>query len=90
MEYDSIFIGGSGGNLEDLIRKYSLKLKDNGNMVLNFITIDNLYNGMSTLKALNYNTECMQVAISKTKGESYMMMTNNSIFILSGRKRVEE
>ena len=87
-KFDSIFIGGSGGNLEDLIRKYSLKLKNNGNMVLNFITIDNLYKGMSTLKALNYSTECIQVAISKTKGEGYMLFSNNSIFILSGRKKV--
>ena len=89
-KFDAIFIGGSGKNLEDLIRKYSLKLKDNKKIVLNFITIDNLYKGMSTLKAMNYSTECIQVSISKTKGEGYMMLANNSIFILSGRKRVED
>jgi len=90
LHFDSIFIGGSGGNLEEIIRRYSLKLKSKGKIVLNFITIDNLYKGMSTLKAMNYSTECIQVSISKTKGEGYMMLSNNSIFILSGRKRVEE
>jgi len=84
--FDSIFIGGSGGNIEDIIKRYHLKLKSGCNMVLNFITLDNLYKSMSTLKALNYDIECIQVSINKTRGKSYMMSANNSIFILTGTK----
>ena len=88
--FDAIFIGGSGGNIEDIIKRYSLKLKNGRMMVLNFITIDNLYKAMEVLKELRYETSCMMTSISKTRGESYMLFSNNPIFILSGRKMTEE
>ncbi|MCY6372171.1 precorrin-6Y C5,15-methyltransferase (decarboxylating) subunit CbiT [Clostridium ganghwense] len=84
--FDGIFIGGSGGNIEEIIKKYSLKLKKGRKIVLNFITIDNLYKAMNTLRQLEFEVECTQVSISKTKGKSYMLFANNPIFILSGRK----
>jgi cobalt-precorrin-6B (C15)-methyltransferase len=87
-EFDAVFVGGSGGNIEVIIEKYSAKLKPGKNMVLNFITIDNLYRASEELKALNYEVECIQLAISKTKGRSYMLMANNPIFILTAVKRV--
>ncbi len=84
--FDAIFIGGSGGNIEDIIKSYDLKLKSGRNMVLNFITLDNLYKAMSTLKSLDYQVECMQVSVNKSRGKSYMMFSSNSIFILTGTK----
>lgn len=87
--FNGIFVGGSGGNIEEIINKYSLKLKDNGTIVLNFITIDNLYKAMETLKKLQFNVECIQVGISKTRGNSYMMVSNNPIYIISGKKQRE-
>lgn len=84
--FDGIFIGGSGGNLQDIIRKYSLKLKDNGKMVLNFITIDNLYKAMETLKEIGFKVSCAQISVSKTKGSTYMLFSNNPIFIVEAEK----
>ncbi|NMM64662.1 precorrin-6Y C5,15-methyltransferase (decarboxylating) subunit CbiT [Clostridium sp. P21] len=84
--FDAIFIGGSGGNIEKIIKSYDLKLKKGRNMVLNFITLDNLYRAMNTLKALDYNVECAQISVNKSRGKSYMMFSNNSIFILTGTK----
>ena len=88
-EFDGIFVGGSGGNIEEIIKQYSSKLRAGKNIVLNFITIDNLYKAMSTLKELGFHTECLQLSVSKTKGESYMLFANNPIFILTGRKTEE-
>lgn len=85
-EFDGIFVGGSGGNIGEIISIYGSKLKQNKNIVLNFITINNLYKSMETLKSLNYEVECVQIQVSKTKGESYMLMGNNPIFIVSGKK----
>lgn len=85
-EFDAIFVGGSGGDIQEIIRLYSAKLKAGKNMLLNFITIDNLYKAMETLKALNWEIECTQLAVSKTKGQSYMLMANNPIFILKAVK----
>lgn len=84
--FDSIFIGGSGGNIEDIIKEYGKKLMPGGKMILNFITINNLYKAMDALKKLGYKVSCTQVSISKTKGESYMLFGNNPIFIIEGEK----
>ena len=86
-EFDAIFVGGSGGNIADIIEKYGDKLKKGKNIVLNFITINNVYKAMEALKELNYEVECAQVQVSKVKGQSYMLMANNPIFIVSGKKR---
>lgn len=85
-EFDSIFIGGSGGNIEDIIAGYNNKLKAKGTMVLNFITVDNLYKAKEALKNLNYSFEVIQVAVSRGKGNSLMLYANNPIFIIKGTK----
>ncbi|MDD7795234.1 precorrin-6Y C5,15-methyltransferase (decarboxylating) subunit CbiT [Clostridium sp. 'White wine YQ'] len=86
--FDGIFIGGSGGNLEEIISASHKKLKKLGKIVLNFITIDNCYKACEVLKALNYNIEITQVNISKNVKGSYMLTSNNGIFIVSGRKEI--
>lgn len=87
--FDGIFIGGSGGNIEQIIKRYETKLKRNGKIVLNFITIDNLYKAISVLKELDFEVECSQISVSKTRISSYMFFANNPIFILSGKKLME-
>lgn len=85
-EYDAIFIGGSGGNLEDIIKVYSLKLKPRGKIVLNFITIDNFYKAMKILADTGFSVDCSMVSVSKVKGKSNMIFSNNTIFIVDGYK----
>jgi precorrin-6Y C5,15-methyltransferase (decarboxylating) CbiT subunit len=84
--FDAIFIGGSGGGIEQIIEKYGASLKAGGKMVLNFITIDNLYRALDTFKKLSYKIECSQVAVNKAKGKSLMLMANNPIFIVEAEK----
>lgn len=85
-EFDGIFIGGSGGSIEDIIEKFGAMLKSKGKMVLNFITLDNVYKALDKLKKCGYKIECSQVAVSKTKGQSFMLMANNPIFIVTAEK----
>jgi cobalt-precorrin-6B (C15)-methyltransferase len=85
-EFDAIFVGGSGGNIAEIIEKYGSKLRKGKNIVLNFITINNVYKAMEALKGLNYEVECVQLQVSKTKGQSYMLMANNPIFVVSAKK----
>lgn len=84
--YDAIFIGGSGGNLDKIIESCYSKLKNGGNIVLDFITISNVYKSMETLKRLGLNAQCTQISISKTRNKTYMLMANNPIFIVSAEK----
>lgn len=84
--FDAVFIGGSGGNIEDIIKSCFLKLRIGGNIVMNFITIDNMYRAVKILKDIGIETECIQVSVNRAKGSSLMLMASNSIFIVSGRK----
>lgn len=88
--FDSIFIGGSSGELEEIIKLCHDKLNNNGTMVLNFITLNNVHTAMETLKSLGYKIQCTQVSISKTRGQSYMLIALNPIFIVCGKKTIEE
>ncbi|MGG7144881.1 precorrin-6Y C5,15-methyltransferase (decarboxylating) subunit CbiT [Clostridium nigeriense] len=83
LSFDSIFIGGSGGDLELLIEKSDLLLKNKGTLVMNFITLNNAYKGIEKIKSLKYKTEILSVNISKSKENSYMMIANNPIYIIS-------
>jgi cobalt-precorrin-6B (C15)-methyltransferase len=89
-EFDGIFVGGSSGNIESIIEKYGQKLKRGKYMVLNFITIDNVYKAIHVLEALNYETELIQLSISKSKGKSHMLLALNPIFIITARRGKHE
>ena len=80
--FDSIFIGGSGGSLEKIIDMCNKLLIENGTIVMNFITLDNAYKAIEVMKKLNYIIDISQVNISKNRGKSYMMIANNSIYIV--------
>lgn len=87
-EFDGIFIGGSGGSIEAIIKDYYIKLKTYGRFVLNFITLDNVYKAINALKELGCDVECSQISVSKTKGKSLMLFANNPIFIVTAIKKV--
>ncbi|AJA47364.1 putative cobalt-precorrin-6B C(15)-methyltransferase (decarboxylating) [Clostridium pasteurianum DSM 525 = ATCC 6013] len=86
-KFDAVFIGGSGGDIESIIKRYGEKLKLQKNMVLNFITIDNVYRAMHTLKNLEYDVDLIQVSVNRGKGKSCMLVANNPIFILTAVKK---
>lgn len=88
-KFDSIFIGGSGGHLNSIIEKSSKLLKDSGNIVMNFITLDNAYKAMEKMKSLEYDTDVTNVMISKNKKNTFMMTALNPIFIIDGKKNVK-
>ena len=80
--FDSIFIGGSGGSLEKIIEMCSELLIQEGTIVMNFITLDNAYKAIEVMKKLNCIVDISQVNISKNRGQSYMMIANNPIYIV--------
>lgn len=88
--FDTVFIGGSGGNMEEILHTYTAKLKEDGKIVLTFITIKNLYIAYETLENLGYTMACTQVQVSQTRGKSLMLFAQNPIFILWGQKETQD
>lgn len=85
-KFDSIFVGGSGGGLEKIINISNEIIKSRGTLVLNFITLNNAYNAIEVLRNLEYKTEISLVNISKNRENTYMMISNNPIFIVKAFK----
>lgn len=82
LKFDSIFVGGSGGNLEEILLKINAILNKNGTMVMNFITLDNACRAIEVIKKLDYKFEVSLVNISKNRENTLMMIANNPIYII--------
>jgi cobalt-precorrin-6B (C15)-methyltransferase len=82
LKFDSVFIGGSSGHLEEILLKVNDILVENGTLVMNFITLDNAYKAIEVVKNLNYKFEVSLINISKNRGNTLMMIANNPIYII--------
>lgn len=86
-KFDSIFIGGSGGDLEEIISLSDRLLKNKGTVVMNFITLNNAYKAIEFIKTKNYRVDISLVNISNNRGDTFMMIANNPIFIIECRRK---
>lgn len=89
---DKVFIGGSGGNLAEIIEKL-LALNPRVKIVVNAITLETLSQAVETAKKHSLALEITQLYASNSKqvGGYHMMMGQNPIFILTigGKRDVE-
>ncbi|MEC1177105.1 precorrin-6y C5,15-methyltransferase (decarboxylating) subunit CbiE [Metasolibacillus meyeri] len=87
---DAIFIGGSGGEMQELLALCVEKLKADGRLVMNIATIENLYEAVTALKQNGCQVEILQAQLSRSK--PILNMTRfvplNPIYIVTARKGV--
>ena len=62
---DAIFIGGTGGEMVDLIQICCHRLKEGGRIVLNAATIENLYRANEAFAQAGFQTSIMHAQISR-------------------------
>lgn len=82
VKFNSIFIGGSSGQLEDIILKANTLVHKGGTIVMNFITLDNAYRAIEVMKKLDYSVDISLINISKNRRNTSMMMALNPIYII--------
>ena len=63
---DAAFIGGSGGELADLITLCLGRLREDGWLVMNFVTLENLSTAVDTLKRLGASWDVGQIQASRS------------------------
>jgi len=86
---DKVIIGGSGGHLAELINWANRVMPQDGRLVMNMITLENLHIGWETIQGLGFDeVELVQVVVSRGKGVGSvtMMMGENPVYVISGRK----
>lgn len=86
---DAIFIGGTGGDTQEIIELSQDKLKPGGRIVVGIILIETLYSVLQTLDKLSFESiDITQVTISKSRKTSTgtMMLARNPVTIISATK----
>ncbi|WP_114968758.1 precorrin-6y C5,15-methyltransferase (decarboxylating) subunit CbiE [Rhodoferax ferrireducens] len=85
---DAVFVGGSGGELAELIRLILQRLKADGWLVMNFVTIENLGLAVETLKSLGVAWDVLQLQASRSKPILHMnrMAAENPVWLVCAQK----
>lgn len=85
---DRIFIGGSGGDLGDILEVSDQKLIPGGWIVINSISLKNTALACEVLESKDYAVEAVQVnvAVSSQRGKTSIWQARNPVTIISGQK----
>ena len=86
---DSVFVGGSGGNLSEILEYANSRLKPNGTIVVNLAVLERTSETYHLLKQLGLTAEITQVASSRGKempDGAVRLEALNPVFIVSGRR----
>lgn len=89
---DAVFIGGSGGELDELIRLILARMKAGGRLVMNFVTLENLATATSTLKAIGAGWDVVQLQASRSQPilDMHRMAAQNPVWIVTAWARNKE
>ena len=86
---DAIFIGGTGGDTEEIVKLCQDKLKSGGRMVIGVILIETLYSVLQVIEKLKFDSvDITQITISKSRKTSKgtMMLARNPVTVISATK----
>ncbi len=90
-EADAILIGGSGGNLKEILETVTSKLKAAGRLILNCITVQTLMQCIEFMREHSdtYIYEAIQVQVTRLQqvGTYDMAKANNPIYIVTCWKK---
>ena len=88
-EADAIFIGGTGGDTQEIVQLCEHKLKSGGRIVIGVILIETLYAVLQTIEKLKFDAiDITQITIGKSRKTSTgtMMLARNPVTVISATK----
>ena len=88
-EADAIFIGGTGGDTQEIVKLCEDKLKSGGRIVIGVILIETLYAVLQTIEKLKFDSiDITQITIGKSRKTSTgtMMLARNPVTVISATK----
>ncbi|WP_035102083.1 bifunctional cobalt-precorrin-7 (C(5))-methyltransferase/cobalt-precorrin-6B (C(15))-methyltransferase [Aneurinibacillus terranovensis] len=88
---DAVFIGGSGGEMKELLHVCCSRLKPGGRIVLNAAAIETLYEAMQTFAEEGYQTSVTLAQISRSKPILHMNRFEglNPVYIITASRKEE-
>lgn len=85
---DAVFIGGSGGELQELIALCLRRLRAGGWLVMNFVTLENLASATQALQAQGAVWDVLQLQAARSKPILHMhrMAAENPVWIVCAQR----
>lgn len=85
---DRVFIGGAGGKLDEIIDIISQRLRPEGVVVINAVTLDTLTRAVEFLEDHGFSVEaaCINVAKTRNLTEYKMFEAQNPVYVISATK----
>ena len=85
---DAVFIGGSGGELQELIALCLRRLRTGGWLVMNFVTLENLASATRALQAQGAVWDVLQLQAARSKPILHMhrMAAENPVWIVCAQR----
>ena len=85
---DAVFIGGSGGELAGLIRMIHGRLRPDGRLVMNFVTLENLATATAALAETGAAWDVVQLQASRSAPilDMHRMVAQNPVWIVTSSK----
>ena len=89
---DAIFIGGTSGNMDNILSTCCSRLKKNGRIVLNAVTIENLMEAVEGFKRNGMETKITLAQISRSKPILNLTRFDalNPIYIITAKQKEGE
>lgn len=89
---NAIFIGGSGGEMQELLEICAARLKPNGTIVLNAATMETLYEADKMFTKLDFATQITLVQVSRSKPILHMKRFDalNPIYIITAKRKLTD
>ena len=87
---DAVFIGGSGGELEELIQLILTRIKPAGRLVMNFVTLENLATATATLNKAGASWDVVQLQAGRSQPilDMHRMAAQNPVWIVTAAKNM--
>lgn len=84
---DAVFIGGSGGELGEMLFLIARRAPK-ASVCLSAITLETLHQAVTSLEALGYDTEVVQISVSRAKHvkDFHLLLAQNPVFLITGRR----
>jgi len=86
---DRVFIGGSGGNLREIMKPVFEKLSRGGRVVINAVVLETFMEAVEIMQEYGFTgVDITQVSVAKAVdlGRVHMFKSHNPVFIISGEK----
>ena len=87
---DAVFVGGSGGHLDEILVTVSVRLKPGGRVVVNLAALDRTQQVYDTLKAMEFQPEMAMVSSARGKempDGAIRLESLNPVFVVTGQRK---